>query len=577
MKRFNWSTLLVTFGLTMCIHNQAIAAEPDSNQEVWRGALEIQTDVYMTDGDKVTLDSPNQGLFNHELSSVELSDRRLSFKSEELSASFSGKFNGDELAGEFIQGKTYPLTLYKLNTAGQAMLAQEQAWAGDLIINGSARLPLQLNIAVSHNGHEPYLLATLDSPKQESYGIPVSTIHLEEQQSLSFTSDIIGASYEGSWKNNAWQGTFTQGAQMPLTLEKVDRQRKASQPPSPQASLSGDLEQLLEKEFGQNGVAVAVIHYQNDDTTPTITRLTHGLASKADALEVTDTTLFEIGSVTKTMLGYLLADALINGVATEKKLSAETELNDLLPFQQHNYKLIDLVTHHSGLPRLPANLLPPSDPANPYAHYSAEDLLVALEDVELAAEREYAYSNFGFGLLGFLLADAQQMPLDLLLQRKLFEPMHMTTAILATTDSHSEKLAQGYDIFDQPASRWTFDAMAGAGAVSASLNDMINYVRHHLRPTAAISPVVELATAPVQSIDSEVDIGFAWMIDSSSGARWHNGQTAGFNSFVGFNMQTQRGVVLLANHSISVTPLGKALLTTNNITYDERIMNNHDE
>jgi serine-type D-Ala-D-Ala carboxypeptidase/endopeptidase len=63
--------------------------------------------------------------------------------------------------------------------------------------------------------------------------------------------------------------------------------------------------------------------------------------------------------------------------------------------------LVDLATHTSALPRMPANFRP-KDPENPYADYTVEALYSFLSSYELPREigAKFEYSNLGFGLLG---------------------------------------------------------------------------------------------------------------------------------------------------------------------------------
>jgi hypothetical protein len=50
---------------------------------------------------------------------------------------------------------------------------------------------------------------------------------------------------------------------------------------------------------------------------------------------------------------------------------------------------------------------------------------------------------------------------------------------------------------------------------------------------------------------SNTDIGLGWMISHSKDADviWHNGGTGGFRTFLGFNLKTQKGIVVLSNSS----------------------------
>ena len=72
--------------------------------------------------------------------------------------------------------------------------------------------------------------------------------------------------------------------------------------------------------------------------------------------------------------------------------------------------LADLATHTSGLPRLPRSLLASAllHPRDPYARYPAARFVRAARRALRAGSggSPYVYSNFGYGLLGYLLGQA---------------------------------------------------------------------------------------------------------------------------------------------------------------------------
>ncbi|MDX1678765.1 hypothetical protein, partial [Arsukibacterium sp.] len=167
-------------------------------------------------GYSLTLDSPNQGMFDYQPSQFIIDGNHVQFQDDKLNASFSGTLVKGRLEGEFTQGKSVALTLTKLDAAQQQLLKNEGSWYGDLIINNKARLPLVLNIAVAGDGYH----VTLDSPKQQSFAIPVDNFSIMSKELLTFSSDAINASYSATWQGNSWQGTFVQGYAMPLILKK---------------------------------------------------------------------------------------------------------------------------------------------------------------------------------------------------------------------------------------------------------------------------------------------------------------------------------------------------------------------
>ena len=61
-----------------------------------------------------------------------------------------------------------------------------------------------------------------------------------------------------------------------------------------------------------------------------------------------------------------------------------------------------------------------------------------------------------------------------------------------------------------------------------------------------------------------MEIGLGWIVHDSKEGRivWHNGGTGGYSSFIGFDPESQVGVVVLANTADSVDYLGFRLLNS---------------
>jgi CubicO group peptidase (beta-lactamase class C family) len=116
----------------------------------------------------------------------------------------------------------------------------------------------------------------------------------------------------------------------------------------------------------------------------------------------------EIGSVTKVFTSLSLTILI-----ADKYLSLATNAVELCPadFELPSYEgqeitLQHLVTHTSGLPKIPDNLSP-TDPSNPYADYDTSKLISFLAEYELprAPGTQFEYCNLGMALLGHVLED----------------------------------------------------------------------------------------------------------------------------------------------------------------------------
>jgi hypothetical protein len=70
---------------------------------------------------------------------------------------------------------------------------------------------------------------------------------------------------------------------------------------------------------------------------------------------------------------------------------------------------------------------------------------------------------------------------------------------------------------------------------------------------------MKLAQAPREDMTPTIRIGLAWMTNRS-GIVWHNGETGGYRSFIGFTADRRHGVVILSNTAVDLDDLGFATL-----------------
>src|SRR5579871_3954828 len=273
-------------------------------------------------------------------------------------------------------------------------------------------------------------------------------------------------------------------------------------------------------------------------------------------------TVYEIGSITKTFTATLLAREVVAG-----RLTLDTPLAQLLDglkVPSRNGKQITLgglATQYSGLPRLPANMQP-VDAANPYADYDAAKLKAFLAEYELPRDPDasYEYSNLGFGLLGYALAQSQHASYAALVGETIFAPLGMTMSGLAFTDAMRAHLAPGHDDGGKPAKNWDLDALAGAGAIRSSANDMVRYLRANMGlDPSPLAEAMKFAQTPRRDVNGRMRIGLAWMT-TARGIVWHNGGTGGYRSFLGFDADRRKGVIVLSNMAADVDDLGFAVL-----------------
>ncbi len=289
-------------------------------------------------------------------------------------------------------------------------------------------------------------------------------------------------------------------------------------------------------------------------------------------------TLFEIGSATKLLTAAALAD-----MAARGELNLEDSVQKFLPADVHmptrsgaEIRLVDLATHSSGLPRMPTNFSP-ADGDNPYPDYTAPLMYQFLSSYQLIRDigERYEYSNLGFGLLGHVLAVKNGTPYYTMVANRILRPLQMKETVIDVTPALHARAAVGHTTQGNPTPNWTFDALAGAGALRSTADDMLKFVAVNLEPmpvpdTRRRTPHDARLRATLQSMHEprhalttrDGDIGLGWHIRRAYGDQfvWHNGGTYGFHSFVGLNHRTGVGVVVLHNSGDSIDDIGFHML-----------------
>ena len=276
--------------------------------------------------------------------------------------------------------------------------------------------------------------------------------------------------------------------------------------------------------------------------------------------------VFEIGSVSKVLTTTLLAEMVGRGeVALEDPVERYLPASVRMPeYNGRKITLLDLATATSGLPRIPD--LEPPDPANPYAHFGAKELYAWLSGYTLTREPglTYEYSNLGMGLLGHALALKAGKPYQQLVRERMLQPLGMTETRIVLTEDLRARLVSGHGSDLQPAANWDFDALAGAGGWRSTARDMARLVTAMLHPPAGtLGAAIALTVKPRRETGRpNLRIGLGWHILQRGSRRilWHNGETAGYYSWVGFDVEAGRGAVVLSGSALEIDDIGLHLV-----------------
>ena len=231
--------------------------------------------------------------------------------------------------------------------------------------------------------------------------------------------------------------------------------------PTPVPVAARDIEAVMDRDLRQQlttgelapgtGVGLAIGVWKHGERRV----FTYGTA-KPDSL-------FEIGSISKTFTGLMLARMVAKG-----KVRLDEPVRELLPAGTvakpagEEITLLDLATHHSGLPRMPDNFHP-ADWDNPYADYGPEQLYAYLKSHGVAKPEEatFVYSNLGVGLLGQALAERAGRSYPDQLREEITGPLGMTDTVVQLSAEQQRRFMQGHDEKHRPVHAWDLDAPGG--------------------------------------------------------------------------------------------------------------------
>lgn len=310
-----------------------------------------------------------------------------------------------------------------------------------------------------------------------------------------------------------------------------------------QAADSGDIRERIDNAVSRGTVGAAVFGVYDEGE---VTIYGFGRIRPDQPREPDGDTLFEIGSITKVFTALL-----VQRLVEQNRLDWDQPISRYLgeiPFKNESTGAItlrSLATHSSGLPRLPDNLAP-EDGLDPYADYAQSHLNSFLGSFDPDhPSTEYAYSNLGFGLLGSIAAQAAELGYPAAIARYVFEPLGMDRSFASYPEKPDANMASGYRS-GAVVPAWNFDALAGAGAIVSSANDLMKFIRAICEGDATDMQRAIVATQRLQEVDR---MALGWHARSDSAGDtvyWHNGGTGGFASFLAVNPATSQGWLILA-------------------------------
>jgi CubicO group peptidase (beta-lactamase class C family) len=287
--------------------------------------------------------------------------------------------------------------------------------------------------------------------------------------------------------------------------------------------------------------------------------------------------LFNLGSVAKTFVGTMLAEAVI-----EKKAKLTDDIRLYLPgkypnlqYKGHPVTLVDIANHTSGLPGssrdFPAAVMDSlkklgfPGQLQFYLRYNQDSLVKDLHHLKIDTipGTKYHYNGNAMMILIFLLERIYHQPYETLVTHYLKTNLNMYDTRTRIPVKQFGRFMQGYD--DKGvAIQWldrknihgsdvnTTLFYAGGPSMNSTMNDMMKYLKAQIADTdPAIRLTHKLTWGPNPK---EFAIGLNWQYDLEDGVKdyYHSGHTGiGFNTLCEFYPTEKLGFMIVVNDTMS--------------------------
>ena len=354
----------------------------------------------------------------------------------------------------------------------------------------------------------------------------------------------------------------------------ADDLRRAPSAGAQESSGDGKLDSAIQDYLKRKSIPGAVVGIVRGDEL--LYKKAFGMRDVANATPMTTDTLFQIGSMTKSMTSELMGILRDDGLLTfDDPISTHLPENVELSPSLQAITLRQLATHTAGLPRNFVNRRNVEGSPSVALPYSVRELYEGLPQTEVTElQGDSRYSNVGPALLGHILERVAGVPYEQLLRVRLLTPLGMSSTGIQPSAEQEGRLALHYwKREDDPPiarERWKFGEVAGHGGVFSGVEDLARYVMAQYASDAngplRGETLAELHTPAVRFENSSGTwLGIGWFVLKLPTATIvsHDGGVDGNSASIAFIKERKLGVIALTNRGgDTASELGQLALRT---------------
>ena len=274
----------------------------------------------------------------------------------------------------------------------------------------------------------------------------------------------------------------------------------------------------------------------------------YGYANLEHRVKATDSTVYQVGSVTKQFTA-----AAVVLLSEQGRLGLDNPITRYLPEGDSVWQGVTirhLLTHTSGIPEI-------SDTLHWWRRdYTESELvrLAATQPLGFVPGASWRYSSIGYTLLGVIVHRVSGVPWGDFLRDRVFRPLGMRTARVNSDAAIVPNRAAGYEfVNDTLKNQWwaspTVTAMADLG-LSLSVHDLVRWTIGLDQGEVLSRAALEASWTPARLVSgASIPYGLGWHLSQQRGYRrfGHGGSWQGFWTTIQRYPEFGLTVVVFAN------------------------------
>ncbi|CAM4428176.1 CubicO group peptidase, beta-lactamase class C family [Pedobacter westerhofensis] len=302
----------------------------------------------------------------------------------------------------------------------------------------------------------------------------------------------------------------------------------------------------------------------------------YGESTKGTGQLIKANQLFNLGSVAKTFIGIMLAQAVI-----DKRATLQDDIRKYLPgkypnlqYEGRSVRLIDIANHTSGLPKssrnFPAKIMDSiknislPKQLDFFSKYNQDTLMKDMHKFKLETlpGTKYEYNGNAMTILILLLERIYHQQYELLVTNYLKNHLGLYDTRTKIPVNQLNRFIQGYKDASRPV-QWydlTNDKTneintnlfyPGGPSMNSTMADMLKYLIANVEET---DPAIRLSHKETYHQTDSTGVGLSWMIGNNDGKRfvYHSGKTGiGFSTLCVAYPEDKTGIMILVNGNLS--------------------------